>query len=163
MQSVISNSLPIMAKPTFVPTRPNVNRFSFDLPADQPTYASPATTPDSTAHYGSLTPSPPTNQFSFMPRGLPPFSAPRASLSFSGQGARYDTPATPAAPGSYPPPGEGDPYYYPAFATPPRPSKKKSSSAKKADGKQPTFLTKLYAILETPEYHHVSPCISELR
>jgi hypothetical protein len=32
----------------------------------------------------------------------------------------------------------------------------KKKIVKKADGKQPTFLTKLYAILETPEYHDVS-------
>lgn len=153
MHTAMSNSLPIMAKPNILPSRPNVNRFSFDVATDQPAFASPATTPDSSTHYGSLTPSPPTNQFSYMPRGLPPFSAPRASLAFGSNPTRYDTPGG----GPYPTPSEGDPYYYPAFATPPRPSKKKAAAAKKADGKQPTFLTKLYAILETPEYHHVRP------
>ncbi|RXK36871.1 hypothetical protein M231_05845 [Tremella mesenterica] len=31
----------------------------------------------------------------------------------------------------------------------------KKGQGKKTDGKQPTFLTKLYAILEQPEYHHI--------
>jgi hypothetical protein len=141
----MSTSMPIMS------SRTNNNRFSFDLPSDHshPTYVSPLTTPNSSAHYGSLSPSPPDNQHAFMQRGYPSLSAPRSSLPFDG--GRYDQ----STPNSYPIPGEPDPYYYPSFATPPRPSKKKTAP-KKADGKQPTFLTKLYAILETPEYHHVS-------
>ncbi|KAL7424262.1 hypothetical protein Q5752_001849 [Cryptotrichosporon argae] len=51
------------------------------------------------------------------------------------------------------PPAEIDPFYNPSMH-PSRASEKKSKS-KKADGKQPTFLTKLYAILEQPEYHHI--------
>lgn len=141
----MSTSMPIM------PSRPNNDRFSFEMPSDHshPSYTSPMTTPNSSGHYGSISPSPPDNQHAFMPRGYPSFSAPRSSLPFDG--GRYDQ----SAPAPYPIPSEPDPFYYPSFATPPRPSKKKAAP-KKADGKQPTFLTKLYAILETPEYHHVS-------
>ena len=142
----MSASMPIMSSSS------NSNRMSFDMQSDhsRQAYTSPLTTPNSSAHYGSLSPSPPDNQHAFMPRGYPSFTAPRSSLPFDG--ARYDQ----STPAPYPiSTSEPDPYYYPSFATPPRPAKKKAA-AKKADGKQPTFLTKLYAILETPEYHHVS-------
>ena len=142
----MSTSMPIM------PSRHNNDRFSFDMASDHPhpSHASPLTTANSSAHYGSLSASPPDNQHASVPRGYPPFSAPRPSLPFDG-GAKYEQ----LAPAPYLISNEPDPYYYPSFATPPRPAKIKASP-KKADGKQPTFLTKLYAILETPEYHHVS-------
>lgn len=48
---------------------------------------------------------------------------------------------------------EMDPFYNPIMPPPQQSSKKKK--ARKTEGKQPTFLTKLYSLLSQPEYSHI--------
>ncbi|EIW66315.1 hypothetical protein TREMEDRAFT_65586 [Tremella mesenterica DSM 1558] len=77
--------------------------------------------------------------------------------------ARFDAPADGP---EYVSPREVDPYFNPVLRITSKlpPGQLQSSGqggggkkgqGKKTDGKQPTFLTKLYAILEQPEYHHL--------
>ncbi|WVQ99002.1 hypothetical protein IAU59_006134 [Kwoniella sp. CBS 9459] len=49
---------------------------------------------------------------------------------------------------------EADPYFNPVVVAPQR-QQRKGKGSKKVDGKQPTFLTKLYGILDQPEYSHI--------
>ncbi|ORY29996.1 HSF-type DNA-binding-domain-containing protein [Naematelia encephala] len=49
---------------------------------------------------------------------------------------------------------EMDPYFNPPYVAPPK-QQRRHNKPKKSDGKQPTFLTKLYSILDQPEYHHI--------
>ncbi|WWD16186.1 hypothetical protein CI109_100611 [Kwoniella shandongensis] len=53
-------------------------------------------------------------------------------------------------------PTEVDPFYNPAVVAPKRSTPaKKPRAPKKVDGKQESFLTKLYALLEQPEYQYI--------
>jgi hypothetical protein len=141
-----------------MPVRQNVNRFGLDLHGHSNTnYVSPETTPQGPTHshshsqsyseYGPATPLQ-TYQNPFVPRGY----------GASSRGSPYHSNRLgQSAPAAYPTPGEVDPYYYPpVLSSPPKAGSAKKKVVKKADGKQPTFLTKLYAILEAPEYNHVS-------
>ncbi|WVF71910.1 hypothetical protein IAT40_006720 [Kwoniella sp. CBS 6097] len=49
---------------------------------------------------------------------------------------------------------ETDPYFNPVIVAPQK-QQRKSKSSKKVEGKQPTFLTKLYGILDQAEYSHI--------
>jgi hypothetical protein len=146
----ISHGMPILPKVGSLPARQNVNRFGLDLHlTGHGGYVSPEVTPN-TSHphshshsmYGPSTPLQSINQSPFVSRSYhsrnSPYSTSRDSTTYSTS-------------------GDVDPYYYPpVLASPPRGGSNKKKIVKKADGKQPTFLTKLYHILETPEYHHVS-------
>jgi len=144
----ISHSLPILPKVGHLPARQNVNRFGLDLHStgQKGGYVSPEITPNaaqphSHSMYGPSTPLQSITQSPFVPRAYS-----RSSPYSSGRD-----------PVTYTTSGDVDPYYYPpVLSSPPRGAGNKKKIVKKADGKQPTFLTKLYAILETPEYRHVS-------
>ncbi|OCF71564.1 hypothetical protein I204_07622 [Kwoniella mangroviensis CBS 8886] len=49
---------------------------------------------------------------------------------------------------------QNDPWFNPMML-PQMNKQKKNKGQKKVEGKQPTFLTKLFGILEQPEYHHI--------
>ncbi|WWC89845.1 uncharacterized protein L201_004773 [Kwoniella dendrophila CBS 6074] len=49
---------------------------------------------------------------------------------------------------------ENDPWFNPVML-PQQQKPKKPKNQKKVEGKQPTFLTKLFGILDQPEYHHI--------
>jgi hypothetical protein len=144
----ISHSMPILPKVGSLPARQNVNRFGLDLHSTgHGAYVSPEVTPNASqphshSMYGPSTPLQSVTQSPFVPRGYHSRGSPYSN-------GRDST--------SYATPGDVDPYYYPpVLSSPPRGASNKKKIVKKADGKQPTFLTKLYAILETPEYNHVS-------
>jgi hypothetical protein len=148
----ISHSMPIVPRVGALEARHNVNRFGLDLNSTpgHGGYVSPEVTPNTShqqshAIYGPSTPLQSITQTPFVSRSYHPRSSPY-SLDRGSYGQL-----------SYSPPGDADPYYYPpVLSSPPRGGSTKKKIAKKADGKQSTFLTKLYAILETPEYHQVS-------
>ncbi|WVW82775.1 hypothetical protein I302_104786 [Kwoniella bestiolae CBS 10118] len=50
--------------------------------------------------------------------------------------------------------GDHDPWFNPIML-PQTNKSKKNKNQKKVEGKQPTFLTKLFGLLEQPEYHHI--------
>lgn len=144
----ISHSMPILPKVGSLPARQNVNRFGLDLHSTgHGAYVSPEVTPNASqphshSMYGPSTPLQSLSQSPFAPRAQYSRNSPYSH-------GRDPTP--------YAAPGDVDPYYYPpVLSSPPRGDSAKKKIAKKADGKQPTFLTKLYAILETQEYNHVS-------
>jgi hypothetical protein len=144
----ISHSMPILPKVGSLPARQNINRFGLDLHSTgHGAYVSPEVTPNASqphshSMYGPSTPLQSVTQSPFVPRGYHSRGSPYSN-------GRDST--------SYATPGDVDPYYYPpVLSSPPRGASNKKKIVKKADGKQPTFLTKLYAILETPEYNHVS-------
>lgn len=149
----ISHSMPIVPKVGALAARHNVNRFGLDLHSTPGQghghggYVSPEVTPNSQSHaiYGPSTPLQSITQTPFVSRSYHPRSSPYSHDRGSNGLMSYSAS------------GEVDPYYYPpVLSSPPRGGSTKKKIAKKADGKQPTFLSKLYAILDTPEYHHVS-------
>jgi hypothetical protein len=140
----ISQSMPIVPKVGPLSARQNVNRFGLDQHTPgYGGYVSPEVTPHSSEQHTHpmYPPSTPLHSIAptpFVPRGYHPRSSPYSTGRESTQ-------------------EEPNPYYYPPLhSSPPKGGSNKKKIVKKADGKQPTFLTKLYAILETPEYHDVS-------
>ncbi|KAK8869553.1 hypothetical protein IAR55_000120 [Kwoniella newhampshirensis] len=121
-------------------------------------YVSPDTSPVDLPFEGRAHGSRPVLAPSFPLRGRPlsPLfqSKPQAAVhAFSSGtlGIRYHAPPPPRC-GS----PEGPPFYNAELVVQSRPTQsKKSRAAKKADGKQPTFLTKLFALLEQEEYQHI--------
>lgn len=170
-------STPSMS-PATIDGSPSRPRWATDTPILKPRgYTSPEPSPplhqlQQSPHHPS-TPLPLLHTYQATPLVSvvqPPPSTPATQpRAYPNRIALYDSPTGESDPGvtegtGYVSPQEVDPFFNPSIrGTPPPPSKggKRSSvsaqtqSSKKNDGKQATFLSKLYAILEQPEYHHI--------